>query len=95
MFFLTYVKDEKPGGLRVVLPDFDLYTMAVAVAEVPDRLQDEIADQYKGRVPRSSDLEDLQDDPRFHDGWWLWLNIDVDDVGRRRGPRVAKRVTKN
>jgi hypothetical protein len=93
MFFLTYVKSEKAGGLRVVLPDFNLYTIAVAVAEVPDRLQDVIADQYKGRVPRSSDLEDLQDDPRFHDGWWLWLNIDIDGIGRRRGPRVAKRVT--
>lgn len=94
MFFLTYVKSEKAGGLRVTLPDFNLYTMALAVAEIPDRLQGVIAGEYKGKVPRSSRLEDLQDDPRFHDGWWLWLNIDIDDVGHRRGPRVAKRITR-
>ena len=93
MFFLAYLKNERTGALRVMLPDFNVYTVADAIAEVPDQLQDAIAEQYRGRIPKSSALEDLQEDERYRDGWWLWLNLDVDHVGRRRGPRVSKRIT--
>lgn len=91
MFFLTYVMAQDAGGLRVILPDFDLHASAAAVVEVPDRLQDAIAQGYRGNVPKSSCLEDLQADERFRGGWWLWINIDVDDVGRRRRIRSSAR----
>ena len=84
MFFLTYVMALDAGGLRVILPDFDLHASATAVVEVPDRLQEAIARGYKGQIPKSSCLEELQADERFCDGWWLWLNIDVDGIGRYR-----------
>lgn len=84
MFFLTYVATHEAGGLHVMLPDFNLHARAAAVVEVPDRLQDAIAQGYRGSVPKSSCLEDLQADQRFGGGWWLWLNIDVDGITRRR-----------
>lgn len=87
MFFLTYVMAHSAGGLRVILPDFDLYGRAAAVAEVPDRLQHAISRGYRRQVPKSSCLEGLQADKRFRDGWWLWLNIDVDDIGCRSGSK--------
>ncbi|MFD1841713.1 hypothetical protein [Paracidovorax cattleyae] len=92
MFFLTYVMAQDAGGLRVILPDFDLQASAAAVVEVPDRLQEAIAQRYEGNAPKSSRLEDLQADERFRDGWWLWLNIDVDDLGRRRRKRKTERA---
>lgn len=82
MFFLTYVMSHSAGGLSVILPDFDLHARVTAVADVPDGLQDAIARGYRGEVPKSSCLEDLQADERFRDGWWLWLNIDVDGLRR-------------
>jgi hypothetical protein len=55
-------------------------------------LQKALIEKYRGPVPRSSDIEDLQDDANFRGGWWLLLNIDVDGLtgngrrGRRRRP---------
>ncbi len=79
-FFVTYLEDEVNGGIRASLPDFNLYTFASAVSEVPARLQEAIAAGYHGKEPKSSGLNDLKDDPRYQGGWWLWLNIDVDDL---------------
>ena len=89
MFFLTYVMAQDTGGLCVILPDFDLQASAAAIAEVPDRLKEAIAQRYEGNAPKSSRLEDLQADKCFRDGWWLWLNIDVDDLPVRRHRRKA------
>ncbi|WP_374258094.1 hypothetical protein [Aquabacterium sp.] len=83
-FFVTYLVDEVNGGIRASLPDFNLYTFASAVSEVPDRLREAIAAGYHGKEPKSSGLDDLKDDPRYQGGWWLWLNIDVDDLAARR-----------
>ena len=83
-FFMTYLVDEVNGGIRASLPDFNLYTFASAVSEVPARLQEAIAAAYNGKEPKSSDLDTLKDDPRFQGGWWFWLNIDVDDLPARR-----------
>lgn len=82
-FFMTYLVDEVNGGIRASLPDFNLYTFASAVSEVPARLQEAIAAEYHGKEPKSSGLDALKDDPRFQGGWWLWLNIDVDRLGRQ------------
>lgn len=88
-FFMTYLVDEVNGGIRASLPDFNLYTFASAVSEVPGRLQEAIASGYRGKEPKSSGLDDLKDDPRYQGGWWLWLNIDVDDLPARRRSRKA------
>ena len=92
MFFLTYVMAQDAGGVRVILPDFDLHASAAAVVEVPDRLQEAIAQRYESHIPKSWRFEDLQADERFRDGWWLWLNIDVDALGRRRRKRKTVRA---
>jgi len=83
-FFMTYLVNEVNGGIRASLPDFNLYTFASAVSEVPARLQEAIAAEYHGKEPKSSGLDDLKDDPRYQGGWWLWLNIDVDNLPARR-----------
>lgn len=90
-FFMTYLVDEVNGGIRASLPDFNLYTFASAVSEVPVRLQEAIAAEYHGKEPKSSGLNDLKDDLRYQGGWWLWLNIDVDDLPARRRSRKAAR----
>lgn len=90
---MTDLVDEVNGGTRASLPDFNLYTLASAVYEVPERLQEAIAAGYRGKEPKSSGLDDLKDDPRYQGGWWLWLNIDVDHLQRHRG-RGRRRPTK-
>lgn len=86
-FFMTYLVDEVNGGIRASLPDFNLYTFASAVSEVPARLQEAIAAGYHGKEPKSSGLNDLKDDPRYQGGWWLWLNFDVDNLPARQHSR--------
>jgi hypothetical protein len=95
-FFMTYVISEAQGAIRVTLPDFNIWAVAQAICDVPDQLQKALAEQYQGPVPKSSNIEDLQDDANYRGGWWLWLNIDVDDLtghgrrGRRRRPASAQ-----
>jgi len=87
MFCLAYIRTEAQGAIGVSLPDFNLYTMADSVRELPDRLLEVIAKQYRGAVPKTSHLEDLQHDARYQGGWWLFLNLDVDHIAGRRGRR--------
>lgn len=86
-FFMTYWVDEVNGGIRASLPDFNLYTFASAVSEVPAKLQEAIAGGYHCKEPKSSGLDDLKDDPRYQGGWWLWLKIHGDDLPARRHHR--------
>lgn len=53
------------GGTRASLPDFNLYTFASAVSEIPARLKDATAAGYHGKEPKSSGLEDLKNAPRY------------------------------
>lgn len=95
-FFITYVVNEGQGAIRVTLPDFRINTLAQTICDVPEQVQKVLAEQYRGPVPKDSYIEDWQDDASYRGGWWLWLNIDVDDLtgrgkrGRRRRPASAQ-----
>jgi hypothetical protein len=91
-FFITYVISEAKDAIRVTLPDFNIQTVAQSICDVPDQIQKALAEQYWGPVPKSLNIEDLQDDANYQGGWWLWLNIDVDDLTRRgrRGRRQRR-----
>lgn len=95
-FFITYVVNEGQGAIRVTLPDFRIHTFVQAICDVPEQVQKALAEQYRGPVPKDSHIEDWQDDANYRGGWWLWLNIDVDDLtgrgrrGRRRRPASAQ-----
>ena len=86
-YFMTHVRSEAQGAIRVTLPDFKLHLFAHAISDVPEQLQKALAERYRGPIPEASYIEDWQDDASYHGGWWLWLNIDVDGLsglGRRR-----------
>lgn len=88
MFYLAYVRTDAQGVIGATLPDFKLSAMADSVSELPDRLVETIAVHYRGNAPKTSHLEDLQDDDAYQGGWWLFLNLDVDHLaGRRRRRR--------
>lgn len=96
-FFVTHVCSEARGGVRATLPDFNLYVFAHAICDVPEQLQKALIEQYRGPVPKSSEIEDWRGDG-YQSGWWLWLNLDVDsligpDKRRRRQMRVPSQET--
>ena len=82
-FFVTHVRSDAQGGMHVTLPDFNLYVFAQAICDVPEQLQNALAEQYRGTVPISSNIEDLQGHSDYRSGWWLWLNLDVDGLNGR------------
>jgi len=87
-FFVTHVRSEVDGGICANLPDFNLYVFAHAICDVPEQLQKVLAEQYRGNVPMSSNIEDWQGQSDYRSGWWLWLNLDVDGLnGRSRRRR--------
>lgn len=85
MFYPAYVRTDAQGVIDATLPDFKLSTMADSLGELPDRLVETIAARYRGNAPKTSHLEDLQDDDAYQGGWWLFLNLDVAFLARRRG----------
>ncbi len=85
MFYLAYVRTYAQGVTGATLPDFKLSAMADSVGELPDRLVETIAAQYRGSTPKTSYLEDLQDDDAYQGGWWLFLNLDVAFLAGKRG----------
>jgi hypothetical protein len=85
MFYLAYVRTDTQGVIGATLPDFKLSAMADSVGELPDRLVEMIAAHYRGNAPKTSHLEDLQDDDAYQGGWWLFLNLDVAFLAGRRG----------
>ncbi|WP_137939529.1 hypothetical protein [Chitinivorax sp. B] len=90
---MTHVRSEAQGRIHATLPDFNLYVFAQAIRDVPEQLQKALAEQYRGPVPESLDIEDWQDDASYRGGWWLWLNLDVDALtSRSRRRRKLKSV---
>lgn len=90
-FFVTYVCSEAQGGVRATLPDFNLYVFAHAICDVPEQLQNALIEQYRGPVPKPSEIEDWQGDG-WQSGLWLWLNLDVDSLSRGKRRRKLVRV---